>query len=136
MGDLMRPISFLETLKRIVGEYQADKTIFGIPAKEFYRRNHNKLVKVFTETCETAVGPAAGPHTQLTQNIIAYLLKTDIAHALQFIFIKINDLIFAFDKARQLFHLSHTQITTNGTQTATITTTLTITTITTMATDV
>jgi putative selenate reductase len=70
VGDLMRPISFLETLKRIVGEYQADKTIFGIPAKEFYRRNHNKFVNVFAETCETAVGPAAGPHTQLTQNII------------------------------------------------------------------
>lgn len=70
MGDIMRPVPFGETLKRIFSEYKAAKAIFGIPAQEFYRSTHDKKIRVFAETCETAVGPAAGPHTQLTQNII------------------------------------------------------------------
>lgn len=70
MGDIMRPIPFGETLKRIFGEYKAANSIFGIPKKQFYHSSHNKKIKVFAETCETAIGSAAGPHTQLTQNII------------------------------------------------------------------
>jgi len=70
MGDIMRPIPFGELLSRIFEEYKESKSIFGIPEKQFYRKDNNHLIKVFNETCETPLGPAAGPHTQLAQNII------------------------------------------------------------------
>ncbi len=70
MGDIMRPVPFGELLTRIFEEYKESKSIFGIPEKQFYRKEGNKLIKVFGETCETPIGPAAGPHTQLAQNII------------------------------------------------------------------
>ncbi|RJT42229.1 putative selenate reductase subunit YgfK [Rahnella woolbedingensis] len=71
MGDIMRPIPFGELLSRIFEEYKENKSIFGIPEKQFYRQEKHHLIKVFNETCETPVGPAAGPHTQLAQNIVA-----------------------------------------------------------------
>lgn len=70
MGDIMRPIPFGELLSRIFEEYKENKSIFGIPEKQFYRKENNHLIKVFDETCETPIGPAAGPQTQLAQNIV------------------------------------------------------------------
>ncbi|AHG19304.1 selenate reductase subunit YgfK [Chania multitudinisentens RB-25] len=70
MGDIMRPIPFGELLTRIFAEYKESRSIFGIPERQFYRKTDEKLLKVFGETCETPIGPAAGPHTQLAQNII------------------------------------------------------------------
>ncbi|MBF7981083.1 MULTISPECIES: putative selenate reductase subunit YgfK [Rahnella] len=70
MGDIMRPIPFGELLSRIFEEYKENKSIFGIPEKQFYRQDAHRLVRVFNETCETPIGPAAGPHTQLAQNIV------------------------------------------------------------------
>ncbi|HGJ5856390.1 putative selenate reductase subunit YgfK [Arsenophonus nasoniae] len=71
MGDIMRPIPFDKLLKRIFDEYQQNQSIFGIPKQQFYRQqNQYPLIKVFGETCTTPIGPAAGPHTQLAQNII------------------------------------------------------------------
>lgn len=70
MSDIMRPVPFDELLTRIGAEYQEDQSIFGIPEKEFYPRDPRRQVTLFGETCDTPVGPAAGPHTQLAQNII------------------------------------------------------------------
>ena len=70
MADIMRPIPFSEMLKRITGEYRKTQTLFGIPARQFFRKSNNSQIKVFNEKCTTPVGPAAGPHTQLAQNII------------------------------------------------------------------
>ncbi|VDY35729.1 putative selenate reductase subunit YgfK [Morganella morganii] len=71
MGDIMRPVPFGELLNRIFEEYKASRSIFGINERQFYRREHqNPLMSVFGETCETPIGPAAGPHTQLAQNIV------------------------------------------------------------------
>ncbi len=71
MGDIMRPIPFDKLLKRIFDEYQQNQSIFGIPKQQFYRQqNQHPLINVFGETCATPIGPAAGPHTQLAQNII------------------------------------------------------------------
>ena len=71
MGDIMRPVPFKEFLTRIVDEYQEHHSIFGIPAAQFYRKQDDRDIRVFGETCETPIGPAAGPHTQLAQNIVA-----------------------------------------------------------------
>lgn len=70
MGDIMRPIPFEELLTRIFDEYQQQRSIFGIPEQQFYSPVKSKTVSVFGETCATPVGPAAGPHTQLAQNIV------------------------------------------------------------------
>ena len=70
MGDIMRPVPFGELLNRVFGEYKESQSIFGIPSKQFYRKSVAKDLSVWGENCETPVGPAAGPHTQLAQNII------------------------------------------------------------------
>ncbi|MGX9743351.1 putative selenate reductase subunit YgfK [Pseudocitrobacter corydidari] len=70
MGDIMRPVPFEELLTRIFEEYQQQRSIFGIPEQQFYKPAEEKSVNVFGESCATPVGPAAGPHTQLAQNIV------------------------------------------------------------------
>ncbi|WHP31904.1 putative selenate reductase subunit YgfK [Trabulsiella odontotermitis] len=70
MGDIMRPIPFEELLTRIFDEYQNHHSIFGIPEEQFYSPVKEHQLSVFGETCATPIGPAAGPHTQLAQNII------------------------------------------------------------------
>ncbi|WP_308560651.1 putative selenate reductase subunit YgfK [uncultured Klebsiella sp.] len=70
MGDIMRPVPFEELLTRIFDEYLQQGSIFGIPEQQFYSPANDRSVNVFGETCATPVGPAAGPHTQLAQNII------------------------------------------------------------------
>ena len=74
MSDRMHPISFKNLLEWITGEYLEKKSIFQIPAYTFFRKSGNESVEIFNHRIGTAVGPAAGPHTQLAQNIIsAYL---------------------------------------------------------------
>lgn len=70
MGDIMRPVPFGELLKRMFCEYKESRSIFGIPEKQFYSKKNADELSVWDENCETPVGPAAGPHTQLAQNII------------------------------------------------------------------
>jgi putative selenate reductase len=70
----MYPLSFNKTINWIFEEYKNEKSIFGIHNSKFFHHQKTDLVKIFNEYLETPVGPAAGPHTQLTQNIIsAYL---------------------------------------------------------------
>ncbi len=76
MSDRMRPISFEALLQWIVGEYRSQKTIFGIPELQFFKKENQKNIHIFEEECGMPLGPAAGPHTQLAQNIItAYLVR-------------------------------------------------------------
>ena len=70
MGDIMRPVPFEALLTRIFDEYQNHRSIFGIPEQQFYSPASPNRLTVFGESCATPVGPAAGPHTQLAQNII------------------------------------------------------------------
>ncbi|MTH48365.1 putative selenate reductase subunit YgfK [Intestinirhabdus alba] len=70
MGDIMRPVPFEELLTRIFEEYHHYHSIFGIPEQQFYSPTIRRWVNVFGEGCATPIGPAAGPHTQLAQNII------------------------------------------------------------------
>lgn len=70
MGDIMRPVPFEELLTRIFDEYQTQRSIFGIPEQQFYSPQAQHSLSIFGEHCATPLGPAAGPHTQLAQNII------------------------------------------------------------------
>jgi len=74
MGDIMRPVPFKQLLHWITEEYRSQWTIFGIPESQFFIKENGKSIQIFDESCATPVGPAAGPHTQLTQNIIAAYL--------------------------------------------------------------
>jgi putative selenate reductase len=70
----MRPVPFEELIERIFSEYRQQNTIFSIHKDQFYNGDCSKGINVFGQYCETPLGPAAGPHTQLAQNIIASFL--------------------------------------------------------------
>ena len=74
MADIMRPVPFAELITRIVGEFRNHHSIFGIAEEQFYQDKGKNSISVFGQTCSTPCGPAAGPHTQLTQNIVASYL--------------------------------------------------------------
>lgn len=74
MSERMTPIPFWNLVEWIFQEYAQEKTIFGIPQEKFYYSNQQSRWEIFGETLETPVGPAAGPHTQLAQNIICSYL--------------------------------------------------------------
>src|SRR5690554_2703923 len=74
MGDIMRPVPFEELITRIFSEYRDNETIFGIHRDQFCRPDPAKGITVFGQKCATPLGPAAGPHTQLAQNIVASYL--------------------------------------------------------------
>ena len=74
MADLMRPIPFGELFTRIMGEFRNHDSIFSIDKAQFYKDDRKKTVNVFSQSCTTPMGPAAGPHTQLSQNIVASYL--------------------------------------------------------------
>jgi putative selenate reductase len=68
MSELMTPISFRDLMNWITVEYQRDGSVFGV------HRPYVAGVKslpIFGEKIETPFGPAAGPNTQLAQNIVA-----------------------------------------------------------------
>ncbi|SMB99737.1 putative selenate reductase [Thermanaeromonas toyohensis ToBE] len=74
MGDLMRPIPFRKLLNWVMEEYEKYRTIFGIPQEKFFRKRREGYLKLFGEYLGNPVGPAAGPHTQLAQNIVTSYL--------------------------------------------------------------
>src|SRR5512142_1098956 len=71
MAELV-PIPLSTLLKRIYHEYGKCNSIFDLPARKFYRPTEN--VDLSVEFCgrraSNPFGPAAGPHTQLAQNIV------------------------------------------------------------------
>ncbi len=73
MGDKMRPVPFQELIERVFTEFRNHESIFGIHKDNFYH-NGGHGIEVFGQKCATPLGPAAGPHTQLAQNIIASYL--------------------------------------------------------------
>lgn len=57
MKNKMIPIPFLELLNECLDEYKAKKSFFGVP--------------VVVNEFDTPIGPAAGPHTQMAQNLVS-----------------------------------------------------------------
>lgn len=75
MSDLMRPIPFEDLIRWSLEEYKKEDSIFGIKKENFYKNEKNtKLKTVFGDTISSAVGPAAGPQSQLAQNILVSYL--------------------------------------------------------------
>lgn len=69
MGDIMTPIPFDRIMDRLFDEMAKEGSCFGV--KKAYKADKNKFYTIFGRKLETQIGPAAGPHTQLAQNIIA-----------------------------------------------------------------
>ena len=72
MSDRMTPIPFGKLMNWILTEKKEHGTVFGI--RRMYRADPQKTLELFGSRLETPFGPAAGPHTQLAQNIIAAYL--------------------------------------------------------------
>ncbi|SCK04360.1 Glutamate synthase [NADPH] small chain [uncultured Clostridium sp.] len=70
----MTPIPFGKLLAWVLDEYKLKGTIFGINKEKFYRNLSNSSINILGENISTCMGPAAGPHSQLTQNIVAAYL--------------------------------------------------------------
>ena len=68
MSDRMTPIPFRELMEWVLSEYKTG-SVFGV--KRPFVPQKGKMLTIFGETMETPFGPAAGPNTQLTQNILA-----------------------------------------------------------------
>jgi putative selenate reductase len=73
MSDKFHPLSLRHLLKNILKELDTRGTVFGIPEELFFiPGRHPDLVTVlFGHRLETPVGVAAGPPSQMAQNIIA-----------------------------------------------------------------
>lgn len=69
MSDIMRPMAFEQLLNWILTEKKQSGTVFGEHHPYHADAKYNRTI--FERTLETPVGPAAGPHTQLAQNIAA-----------------------------------------------------------------
>ena len=68
MSEKMYPIPFASLMNWVVTEYANSGDIFGVH-KPYYAAG--KTLPIFGERIETPFGPAAGPNSQLAQNIIA-----------------------------------------------------------------
>jgi putative selenate reductase len=85
------PIPFDRLLRRIFYEYKKTDSIFDLSAREFYRpgNEYDLSVKFLGKKAANPAGPAAGPHTQLAQNIVlAWLAGSRI---LELKTVQIND---------------------------------------------
>ena len=68
MSDRMKPMPFGALMNELTSGYAREGRVFGV--YDLYRHQGGTL-PLFGEKIETPFGPAAGPHTQLAQNIIA-----------------------------------------------------------------
>ena len=69
MSDKMFPIPFARLMDWAMTEHDLHGSVFGV--RRPFVSDDNRKLTLFGERLETPFGPAAGPHTQLAQNIIA-----------------------------------------------------------------
>ena len=69
MSDRMKIMPFKNLMEWIIDENNTRKSIFGV--KKYYKADAKKGFNIYKEHMETPIGPAAGPNSQLAQNIVA-----------------------------------------------------------------
>lgn len=77
MSDVMRVQPFDVLLNWILAELEENRSIFGIHRSLFYvpHRDCPYATRAFGHHLATPIGPGAGPHTQLAQNIVCAWLS-------------------------------------------------------------
>ena len=65
----MVQIPFHKIMERVMFEKEKYNTVFGV--SNLYTHDGSKDLSLFSEKLENPFGPAAGPHTQLAQNLVA-----------------------------------------------------------------
>ncbi len=73
MSALFRPIAAEQLFAWVFRELETRDSIFGISRRHFFRPRDDErfATKSFGQRIGTPFGPAAGPHTQMAQNIVA-----------------------------------------------------------------
>ncbi len=73
MTDRFEIIPLRELLQIILRQLENNNGLFGIPSKLFFKPDDKDTFRVsrFGQLLETPIGVAAGPHTQLAQNLMA-----------------------------------------------------------------
>src|SRR5438105_2985288 len=68
----LRPIPFRHLLRRLLDEPARQQTLFDLPLRKVWRPRAglDLSVSVHGHRAQTPVGPAAGPHAQLAQNLV------------------------------------------------------------------
>ncbi|MFI5288655.1 MAG: glutamate synthase, partial [Polyangia bacterium] len=68
----LRPIAFEHLLRRILAEPDKQGTLFDLPLRKAWRPRPDLdlSVAIHGHRAQSPVGPAAGPHAQLAQNIV------------------------------------------------------------------
>ena len=69
MSEVMTCMPFEQLMNWVLEEKKTKGTVFG--QHRAYVADADKKLNIFERDLETPIGPAAGPHTQLTQNIVA-----------------------------------------------------------------
>jgi putative selenate reductase len=72
MSGKFHPISLTQLLQLILNEFDRNRSIFGIPEELFLNTKKNTLLTadLFNQKLHTPIGVAAGPHSQMAQNIV------------------------------------------------------------------
>ena len=73
MSALFQPIVADQLFAWVFRELETRDSVFGIPRRHFFlpRDDERFTTTVFGRRIGTPFGPAAGPHTQMAQNIVA-----------------------------------------------------------------
>lgn len=68
------PLPFAQLVRRMFREFQRENKIFDLPSTKFWRPPSqpglNQGIRFHDKPAATPLGPAAGPHTQMAQNIV------------------------------------------------------------------
>jgi len=72
MSDKFYPVAAAQLVQLVLNEHAKKQSIFGIPDELFFNPKNSEQFKVeiFNQTIASPLGVAAGPHSQLAQNII------------------------------------------------------------------
>jgi putative selenate reductase len=73
MSDLFQPLTSEQLIEWVFTELESRDSILGIPGRHFFAPAENDPFRTtaFGQALETPFGPAAGPHSQMAQNIVA-----------------------------------------------------------------
>ncbi|MCX7624834.1 MAG: hypothetical protein N2Z21_01260 [Candidatus Sumerlaeaceae bacterium] len=87
----LKPLPIATLLRRLIREHEKQQKIFDLPATKFWRGCEDLSLGVTAhgKTAGTPFGPAAGPHTQMAQNIVLSWLAG--ARIIELKTVQIND---------------------------------------------